>query len=165
MHPLHSFPSETNTCMPTKRSDLTTNLVVIKLGAPHTKSIIGETVTNGFHSACVSVSFCRRRCRWPTYKRNTSHTKYHEILVVVSDWLKKGSKTVRTTWFPSASESDFCAIVAQICHRHTAFFLSSGLNRNHQTINGFCQKEILVELVSCFEWSSDLIVVFSQKHE
>jgi len=51
----------------------------------------------------------------------------------------KNAETVRTTWLPSASESDFCANIAQNCHCHAVHVLSTGLNSYHQAINVFWQ--------------------------
>jgi len=88
MHPRHFFPSKAWNCMPTKRSDLTTNLVASLV--LHTKRINGETVASPhyFLPAYVSV---------PKVQEEDKPRKMSQILTVWSDMLEKKCRNSRTT--------------------------------------------------------------------
>ena len=150
MHRRHFFTSKASNCMPTRCSDLIANLVASWV--LHTERIMGGTVPTGFPSAFDSV-LSAGVCVGAEITGGTQ-AKQNTLWSQCQIGPEKNSRNTRTTWFQWESESDFCANIAQICHLHAAFFwkgkylffekvtlhvLSSGLNSNHQTTNGFWQ--------------------------
>ena len=151
MHRRHFFPSKASNCMPTRRV-LIWSQIWLQVGC-FTPNASWVKRFRLVFLAPATLLLSAGVCVGAEITGGTQ-AKQNTLWSQCQIGPEKNSRNTRTTWFQWESESDFCANIAQICHLHAAFFwkgkylffekvtlhvLSSGLNSNHQTTNGFWQ--------------------------